>query len=193
MRFALLTHLSPGIKTVKKDSPHRHRLNEEITANELRVLDAEGSQIGILTKRAALAIAEERELDLVEIAPQAKPPVCKIIDYGKFIYELQKKEKVQRKNQQQQQVKEIRLKWRTQVHDFNFKARHARDFINEGNKVKASVMFRGREITHTDIGRELLERFILELQDIAKVDSPLKMEGKSLSVVLSPDRTKKAK
>lgn len=190
MRFALLSQITPGSR-LKKDSPHRHRINEEITVNEIRVLDADGALIGILTKRAALAMAEEREMDLVEIAPQAKPPVCKIIDYGKFIYELQKKEKLQKKNQQQQQVKEVRFKWRTQTHDFNFKVRHAREFIREGNKVKASVMFRGREITHTDIGRELLERFIAELTDVAKVDAPLRMEGKSLSVVLSPDKTKK--
>lgn len=147
--------------------------------------------IGVKPIREANFLAEEQELDLVEIAPKAKPPVCKIIDYGKFAYEIQKKEKLQKKNQQQQQMKEIRFKWRTDTHDFNFKTRHARDFIESGNKVKATVMFRGREITHQDIGRELLERFIEELSDIAKVDSKLKLEGKNLSVIMAPEKTKK--
>lgn len=136
-------------------------------------------------------MAEEAELDLVEIAPKAKPPVCKIIDYGKFLYEIQKKEKQQRKNQQQSQMKEVRFKWRTAEHDFNFKTRHARDFIESGNKVKASVMFRGREITHQEIGRELLKKFVEEMKDVAKVDVPIKFEGRNLSVILAPIKSKK--
>lgn len=168
-----------------------HKINFEIKSPQLRIVDEDGKMLGIMSRGDAIKIAEERELDLVEIAPQANPPVCKIIDFGKFSYELQKKEKLQKKNQQQQQMKEIRFKWRTDTHDFNFKTRHAREFLEEGNKVKASVMFRGREITHTDIGKELLERFIEDLKDISKVDSPIKMEGKNMSVVISPDKTKK--
>lgn len=174
-----------------RDQQRSHRINHEIRIPEIRVIDADGNMLGVMPTKEALRLADDREMDLVEIAPQAKPPVCKIIDYGKFSYEMQKKEKLAKKNQQQQLMKEVRFKWRTDTHDFNFKARHARDFLNEGNKVKASVMFRGREITHHEIGKELLERFVLELQDIAKIDSPIKMEGKNLSVIMSPQKNKK--
>jgi len=169
----------------------RQKINEQISAKELRVIDEENKMLGIMSKQEALRLAELRELDLVEIAPQANPPVAKIIDYGKFIYEQQKREKHQRKQQAQQQLKEIRFKWRTDTHDFNFKVRHARDFIGEGNKVKASVMFRGREITHQEVGKELLNRFIAAMEDISKVDKQVRSEGKNLSVILVPDKTKK--
>lgn len=172
---------------------NRQRINEQITARELRVVDDAGGQLGIMTRDAALKLAEQSEKDLVEIAPQASPPVCKIIDYGKYQYEIQKREKTQKKQQQNQQMKEIRFKWRTDTHDFNFKVRHARTFLEDGSKVKASVMFRGREITHQDIGRELLERFIEAIIDIAKVDQNIQSEGRSLSIVVSPDKTKKKK
>ena len=165
----------------------------QIRGGEVRFIDEEGTDRGIFNLAEAFRFAYDAGLDLVEIAPQANPPVCKIIDYGKFTYELQKKEKLQKKNQQQQLMKEIRFKWRTDTHDFNFKTRHAREFLEEGNKVKASVVFRGREITHQEIGKELLERFVAELKDIAKVDSNLRMEGKNLSVILSPEKTKKSK
>ena len=187
------THFTPTARVTKRDTGVRVRVNEEINLREIRVIDAEGKIMGIMSSREALRIAEERQLDLIEIAPLARPPVCKIMDFGKFAYEQQKKEKHQRKQQQQQQMKEIRFKPRTATHDFNFKARHARNFIEEGNKVKASVMFRGREITHQDIGKELLERFIIELDDIAKIDSPLKFEGKLMTVIIAPDKTKKKK
>lgn len=169
----------------------KQKINEQISAKELRIIDEDGKMLGVMTKQQALRMAEERELDLVEIAPQANPPVAKIIDFGKFLYEQQKREKQQRKQQAQQQLKEIRFKWRTDTHDFNFKTRHAREFILEGNKVKASVMFRGREITHQEVGEELLNRFVAALEDIAKVDQQVRSEGKNLSVVLTPDKTKK--
>lgn len=172
---------------------NRQRINDQIFAKELRVVDENGDQLGIMKREIALQMAEEQEKDLVEIAPQAKPPVCKIIDYGKYQYELQKREKLQKKAQQNQQMKEIRFKWRTDTHDFNFKVRHAREFIAEGNKVKVSVMFRGREITHQDIGRELLERFIEAVNDIAKVDQNVQSEGRTISIVVSPDKIKKKK
>lgn len=174
----------------KKQSTRKHRINDEIRAKEVRLISPDGEMLGLVHPKKALRKAEDYELDLVEIAPQAKPPVCKIIDYGKFQYEQQKKEKAQKKNQQQQQLKEIRFKWRTDTHDFNFKTKHARNFLESGNKVKASIMFRGREITHKEIGRELLTKFVEELSDIAKVDSPLKFEGKNLSVIMSPDKKK---
>lgn len=174
-----------------KENARKHKINNEIRVPEVRLIDQDGKMLGIVPSEQARKMAEEIELDLVEIAPQATPPVCKIIDYGKFIYEQTKKEKIQKKNLQQQQMKEIRFKWRTAEHDFNFKARHARDFLAEGNKVKASVMFRGREITHHEIGRELLNKFVEQLQDCSKVDMPIKMEGKNMSVILAPDKEKK--
>ena len=167
---------------------NRNRLNDEITAQELRVIDEDGSQLGILKRSEALRIADDREIDLIEIAPQANPPVCRLMNYGKFIYEQQKREKHQRKQLSQQQMKEIRFKWRTAAHDFNFKTRHAKEFIKEGNKVKGVVMFRGREIMHQDVGVELLKKFVAEMSDVAKVDQDIKPEGKSLSVVLAPDK-----
>lgn len=190
MRFVYLAHFTPGARKPREYGGQRYRLNDEITDREIRCVDEEGKMLGIMLTAYAQRLAEEKELDLVEIAPQAKPPVCKIIDFGKFIYELQKKEKHQRKQQMTQQMKEIRFKWRTDTHDFNFKKRHARQFIEEGHKVKASVMFRGREIVHKEIGKELLEKFVSEMDDVAKVDSPMRTEGKIIHVVLSPEKGK---
>ncbi len=194
MRFIYFAHFTPGgsKKDISSSQP-KHKINEEIDAKEVRVLDENGNMLGIMSKNKAINLAIEKNLDLVEIAPKAQPPVCKIIDYGKFIYELQKKEKYQKKQQQNQQMKEIRFKWRTDTHDFNFKTRHAKQFIEDGNKVKASVFFRGREIVHKDIGIELLEKFVAEMEDVANVDVPLKYDGKQVFVVLSPAKSKKKK
>jgi translation initiation factor IF-3 len=126
----------------------------------------------------------------VEIAPQAKPPVCKIIDFGKFKYEQQKREKLQRKNQQVTTLKEIRLHPNTDVHDFDFKAKHAVNFLEEGNKVKVVVMFKGREMAYTEQGEELLNRFIERTEDVAKLEAPVKMEGRHMHVILVPVKTK---
>lgn len=157
------------------------------------MIDIDGSQIGIYTSRDAQKIAQERGLDLVEIAPQAKPPVCKIIDFGKFKYEQQKREKIQRKNQLVSLLKEIRLHPNTDVHDFDFKVKHAVNFLEEGNKVKAVVMFKGREMAYTEQGKELLTRFIEQTEDLAKVESPIKMEGRNMSVILVPTAKPKTK
>lgn len=190
MKSTFVPNVPQGGQRAPREPQRKHRINHEIKVNEVRVIDQEGKMLGVLTRNEALRMAEEREVDLVEIAPQANPPVCRIIDYGKFVYELAKKEKALKKNQATTLLKEIRFKWRTATHDFNFKVKHARSFIEEGNKVKASVMFRGREITHQEIGKELLEKFIEAMKDIAKLDQPLKMEGKNLSVILSPEKTK---
>lgn len=180
-----------GGRKQQDNNSSRQRINDQIVAREIRVVDEDGGQLGIMARDAAIKMAAEQEKDLVEIAPQAKPPVCKIIDYGKYQYELQKREKTQKKAQHNQQMKEIRFKWRTDTHDFNFKAKHARTFLEEGSKVKASVLFRGREITHQDIGRELLERFIEILADVAKVEQQIQHEGRTISVVFVPDKKKK--
>jgi len=155
------------------------------------VIDDEGKQLGVLGVREALAAATERGLDLIEIVPTADPPVCKIMDFGKYKYEIAKKEKLQKKHQHVTLVKEIRFHPNTDTHDFDFKVRHARAFIEEGHKVKATVVFKGREITYQDHGRELLERFTEKLDDIAKIDAPAKMEGRQMIVYFVADKTKK--
>jgi len=142
--------------------------------------------LGIFLIKDAIRLATERQLDLVEIAPQADPPVCKIIDFGKFKYEQQKREKIQKKNQVVSVLKEIRLHPNTDFHDFQFKAKHAANFIQEGNKVKVSVIFKGRELAYTEQGEELINKFIETLTDIAKVEVPPKMEGRSMSAILIP-------
>ncbi len=169
------------------------RVNEEIKAPKVRVIDIDGTQLGIYSAKDALKLAQERGQDLIEIAPQAKPPVCKIIDFGKFKYEQQKREKIQRKNQQVSLLKEIRLHPNTDVHDFEFKAKHAENFLEEGNKVKVVVMFKGREMAYTEQGEDLLNRFIEKVEDIAKVESPIKMEGRNMNVILVPSKTKSKK
>jgi translation initiation factor IF-3 len=157
------------------------------------VIDENGEQLGVMSPREALKIAEERELDLVEIAPQAKPPVCKIVDFGKYRYEQQKREKAQRKSQQQGQLKEVRLHPRTDTHDVQFKVRHAKDFLGEGHKVKFTVVFKGREITRKEVGRELLQEIIDLLVDDAKIDQPMRTDGHNMSVILSPEKKSKSK
>lgn len=167
------------------------RINEDIRVPEIRVVDEDGQMLGIMSPRKAQQIANERGLDLVEIAPQATPPVCKIIDFGKYRYEQQKREKQQKKSQHQQQLKEIRFNYDTDTHDFDFKTRHARGFLEDGHKVKGGVRFHGREIVHRQIGMELLGRFVEALADVSKVDQPIKVEGMNCTVILSPEKIKK--
>jgi translation initiation factor IF-3 len=167
------------------------RVNEEIDASNVRVVDEDGQVLGVMSARQALESAKAQGLDLIEIAPKAEPPVCKIIDLGKYRYEQQKREKLQKKSQHQQQLKEIRFKAATDTHDFDFKTRHAREFLLDGDKVKASVMFRGREIVHSALGIDMLKRFVQALEDVSKIDQEIKMEGSTCSVILSPDKEKK--
>lgn len=155
----------------------------------MRLVDPNGEH-GIFDVEEALRRARNYELDLVEIAPTAKPPVCKIIDYGKYRYEQQKKEKEARKKSQNVQMKEVRFRPHTDTHDFEFKTKHARGFLDEGNKVKAWVQFRGRDIIYQDQGMDLLRRFIEELQDVAKIDQPPRMEGRRMTTILAPSKKK---
>ena len=161
-------------------------MNEEIQAPKVRVIDTEGKQLGIFLLNDARRLANEKGRDLVEIAPQAKPPVCKIIDFGKFRYEQQKKEKFQKKNQQVSVLKEIRFHPNTDVHDFDFKTRHAINFLEEGNKVKATVVFKGREMAYVELGENLLKRFLERVEDVAKVEVEPKMEGRNMSLIVVP-------
>jgi translation initiation factor IF-3 len=144
-----------------------------------------------MTPPQAIAMAKERDADLVEIVPTAIPPVCKIINFGKFKYELAKKDKLQKKHQHVSLLKELRFHPNTDVHDFDFKVRHARRFLEEGHKVKATVVFKGREITYKEQGEELLNRLIDRVQDVSKVDQTSHMEGRSMILILAPDRKKK--
>lgn len=154
------------------------------------MIDSDGKQLGVFLIKDARRLASERGKDLVEIAPQAKPPVCKIIDFGKFRYEQQKKEKIQKKNQQVSVLKEIRFHPNTDVHDFDFKTRHAVNFLEEGNKVKATVVFKGREMAYVEQGEELLKRFLERVQDVAKVEVEPKMEGRNMSLIVVPNAKK---
>jgi translation initiation factor IF-3 len=144
-----------------------------------------------MSPAAAIALARQREADLVEIVPNANPPVCKIINFGKFKYELAKKEKLQKKHQHVSLLKELRFHPNTDTHDFDFKARHARTFLSEGHKVKATVVFKGREITYKGKGEELLSRLAELLVDVSKVDQPARLEGRSMIMILAPEKKKK--
>lgn len=163
-----------------------HELNENIGDKEIRLIGAAGEQLGIMAPAQALRIAEEQNLDLVKISPQAKPPVCKLMNYGKFRFEQSKREKEARKNQHVVEIKEIRMSPGIDIGDFNTKLRNAQKFIADGNRVKVSVRFRGREMAHTDIGRDLLTRFAEQCADIANLDRPAKLEGRMMSIFLSP-------
>jgi translation initiation factor IF-3 len=151
------------------------------------VVDPQGEH-GVYERERALELAASRQLDLVEVAPDADPPVCRIMDYGKYRYEQQRKEKEQRKKAARVELKEIRFRPNTDDHDFDFKTKHAREFLESGNQVKAWVQFRGRDIIYKDRGAELLARFIEELQDVAKIEQVPQMEGKRMTVMLAPDK-----
>ena len=162
-------------------------MNREIRAPEVRVIDEDGTMLGVFPPPEALRMAEAKGLDLIEIAPTAKPPTCKIMDYGKYKYELKKKEHQARKNQTVIVIKEIQLRPRTDSHDLEVKMKHARRFILEGDKVKVNLRFYGREMAHQEVGFELLKRVIASLIDVALVETTPKMEGRQLFVLLAPD------
>lgn len=166
------------------------QINEQIRDKEIRVVDTDGSQLGIMPAKQALELAEQKGLDLVKIAPQAKPPVCKIIDYGKFRFEQSKREKEQRKNQRVVDIKEVRLSLNIDTHDFETKKNHAVRFISEGNKVKASIRFRGREMGHPELGEEIMQRFAEAMSEVANVEKPAKLEGRTMLMFLAPKPTK---
>ena len=163
-------------------------INEQIRDREIRLIGEDGEQLGIMSTRDAMKLAREANLDLVKIAPTAKPPVCKIIDYGKYRYEQARKEKEARKKQKTIEVKEIRLSPNIDTNDLNTKVNQARKFVSGGNKVKVAVRFRGRELAHTAVGKTILEDFAQKLSDIAVIDKPAKLEGKSMVMFLVEKR-----
>lgn len=166
------------------------RINQQIRAPKVRVIDQEGRQLGILTVREALALANEAGLDLVEIAPSADPPVCKIIDYGKYRYDQTKREKDSKKSQHQIKVKEIKVKPNIDEHDLLTKLKQAKQFIEKGNKVKITCTFRGREMAYPELGEKVVKRMLEELETVAQAESPLKMMGRTLIVILAPGAQK---
>ena len=162
-----------------------HQLNEEIQDNEIRVIGADGAQLGIMSSEAALELAAEQDLDLVKISPTANPPVCKIMDYGKFRFDQMKKEKESRKNQRVVEIKEIRMSPGIDTNDLNTKMKNAIKFLKDGNRVKVSVRFRGREMAHTADSKPMMDEFAAQLSDVALIDKPAKMEGRFMTMFLS--------
>ena len=171
-------------------APKELRINEEIRAKEVRLLDQEGEQAGVVTIEKAMELAQEAGLDLVEVAPLAKPPVCKILDYGKYRYEQEKKNRESKKKQKLVKLKEIKMQPKIEKHDLGFKAKHIKEFLEEGNKVKVTIRFRGRELAHPELGQKVLENIIDILDGICNVDRKPSMEGRFMSMILSP-RSKK--
>jgi translation initiation factor IF-3 len=162
------------------------RVNERIRVPQVRVIGDDGEQIGILTTREALAMAQSKGLDLVEVAATSRPPVCRIMDYGKFKYEQNLRARKARKNQHQMQLKEVKMRPKIEDHDYNFKLRHARTFLEERDKVKFTVTFRGREMAHQELGYKIIEAIMTDLADVAVVETPPRTEGRTLSMVVAP-------
>jgi len=166
------------------------RVNDQITAEKVRLVDAEGNMAGVVDVDEALKAADNAGLDLVEISPNADPPVCKILDFGKYKYEQQKKASEARKKQKTVDVKEVKIRPGIEEHDYQVKMRNARRFLEDGNKVKVTMRFRGREMAHQNIGRDLLERMRGELEEVGKIELEPKMEGRQIIMVLAPESTK---
>lgn len=167
------------------------RINEQIRVREVRLIDEEGNQKGIVQTRDALDMAKEAGVDLVEVAPQSKPPVCKILNYGKYKFELDKKNREQKKKQKLVKLKEVRMQPKIEKHDLAFKTKHVQEFLDAGNKVKVTIRFRGREMAHTELGRVVLDKLIELLEEGSfSIDNPPRMEGRFMSMLLSPKAKK---
>ncbi len=180
--FCFLLERIPGIQ----DPTKRVRVNRQIRISPIRVIGADGTQLGIMEVDAALASAEQQGLDLVEVAPMARPPVARIMDYGKYKFEQAKQARIAKKKQHVIHLKEVKYRPGIDEHDFATKTRHARRFLEEKNKVKVTMMFRGRQVAHPELGKEVLDRVSQELADVAKVESEGRLEGKSMTMILTP-------
>lgn len=163
-------------------------INERIRFPKIRVIDTDGGQLGILTPRDALRMAEEKELDLVLVSDKADPPVCRIMDYGKFKFEQEKKAREARKKQHTSDVKEVKMRYKIEDHDYNVRVTQAERFLKSGDKVKATIMFRGREIQHSDLAETLLKRMATDLQEFAEIQQAPKREGRNMMMMLSPKK-----
>jgi translation initiation factor IF-3 len=167
------------------------QVNDQIRGKEIRVISDDGEQLGIMSVREAMKIAEEKGMDLVKVAPNAKPPVCRIMDFGKYKYEQSKREKEARKKQTIINVKEVKMRPNIEEHDFQTKARNAERFLKQGDKVKVTIMFRGREITHPQLAEELLNKLAERVKDLANVEKGAKIEGKNMTMILAPKQQDK--
>ena len=165
-----------------------HQINEEIRDKEVRLIDSDGSQLGIVSLQQAMETAIQRGLDLVKIAPKAEPPVCRVMDYGKFRFEQAKKEKEARKNQKVVDIKEVRLSAKIDVADFNVRVKQAEKFLKSGDKVKASIRLRGREMAHTDIGLTVMQRFAEACAEFGSIEKPAKLEGRQMLMFIAPKK-----
>jgi translation initiation factor IF-3 len=162
------------------------RINRNIRVREVRLIDDKGNQLGIVPTPEAVKQAQEAGLDLVEVAPNANPPVCKILDYGKYKFDQEKKNREAKKKQKQVKLKEIRMQPKIEEHDINFKTKHIQEFLDEGNKVKVTVRFRGRELAHTELGKDVLDNVLERLDENYNLDRPPQMEGRFMSMIISP-------
>ncbi len=179
----------PIARPLPRREEDKTRINEQIRATQLRVVDEKGEQLGILSPEDALKEADSRDLDLVEVAPKADPPVCRIMDYGKYRYEQKRRARESRKHQHTVNVKEIKYRPKIDKHDYEYKTNHVRQFLKEGSKVKITIMFRGREMAHPEFGRDILKKVVEETQDLCIVDSApqnFKLEGRNMTIVLHP-------
>ncbi len=163
-------------------------INEHITAKQVRLIDANNENRGIVTIREALAIAEEEGLDLIEISPQATPPVCKVLDFGKYRYEQQKRKAEAKKNQKVVEIKELKLRPMIDTHDYEVKVKQATKFLEQGNKVKFTMRFKGRELSANDMGKQVLSKLLEDLSEISKVDSEMKLDGRQMTMILAPQK-----
>ena len=170
----------------RRTKPRGPRANNRINSLEVQVISSKGQNLGILSTKEALYLAEQEGLDLIEIAPKANPPVCKIIDMGKYKYELQKKANKAKKKQKISELKEIKLRPSTEIHDYNFKIKNAQKFLSKKDKVKFTVRFKGREMQHTDLGKKLMERIISDIASVGKIEVDPKLEGRQIIMIIQP-------
>ena len=182
----------PEVKAISTPRLPEVRVNERIRVPQVRVIGDDGTQVGVLPVREALTLAQSKGLDLVEVSPTARPPVCRIMDYGKFKYEQNRRARKAKKKQHQMQLKEIKMRPKIEEHDYSFKVQHARQFLEARDKVKLTVTFRGREIAHQEIGHRLIQKVIAALADVSTVESPPRSEGRTLTSVLMPKQAKSA-
>jgi translation initiation factor IF-3 len=181
---------TPGSDGGRAIKEQRVRINEQIRISPIRLIDAEGGQVGIVSLDDARSRALESGLDLVEVAPDARPPVCRLMDYGKFKYEEARRAREARKKQHTMQVKEVKYRPGIEEHDYEFKTRHVRRFLEEGDKVKVTMMFRGRQLSHPEIGLDVLERVLGDVEDVGKIESQPVREGRTMTMVIAPVNSK---
>ena len=170
----------------RRTKPRGPRTNEKIRATQVRVINSDGKNLGTLSTQEAINIAKQKGLDLIEISPKANPPVCKIIDIGKYKYDLQKKANKAKKKQKTINLKEIKLRPVTEIHDYNFKIKNAQKFLSKGDKVKFTVLFKGREMQHTHLGHKLMQRIINDTNDLGKIEVQPKLEGRQIIMIVQP-------